>query len=69
MASKGIIIVDTDILIKVYRGDETKREQLEKLSGQVALSIITVLELMQGVNTKKKLFELYKQLGISNYTP
>lgn len=62
MAAKGIIIVDTDILIKVYRGDETKREQLEKLSGKVALSIITVLELMQGVNTKKKLFELYKQL-------
>jgi predicted nucleic acid-binding protein len=42
MASKGIVIVDTDILIKVYRGDEIKREQLEKLSGKVALSIITV---------------------------
>ncbi len=54
--------METDILIKVYRGDKTKREQLEKLSGKVALSIITVLELMQGVNTKKKLFELYKQL-------
>ena len=55
-------MVDTDILIKVYRGDIVKREQLEKLSGRVAISIVTVLELMQGVNSQRKLFQLYRQL-------
>lgn len=57
MATKETIIVDTDILIKVYRGDVTKRQQLERLKGRVAITIVTVLELMQGVNTKKKLFD------------
>ncbi len=61
MAQKGIIIIDTDILIKVYRGDVSRKKDLEKLSGRVAVSIITILELMQGVNSKKKLFELYRQ--------
>jgi predicted nucleic acid-binding protein len=46
----------------VYRGDIVKREQLEKLSGRVAISIVTVLELMQGVNSQRKLFQLYRQL-------
>lgn len=61
MAQKGIIIIDTDILIKVYRGDVAKKKELEKLSGSVAVSIITILKLMQGVNSKKRLIELYRQ--------
>ena len=61
MAKKGIIIVDTDILIKVYRGDNGKKNELEKLSGRLAISVITILELMQGANSQKKLFEWNKQ--------
>ena len=62
MAQKDIIIVDTDILIKVYRGDALKRKQLDKLKGSVAISIITALELMQGISSKRRLIELNTQL-------
>ena len=62
MAQKKIIVVDTDILIKVYRGDEVKKKQLDKLKGNVAISIITALELMQGIKSRRRLFELHKQL-------
>ena len=62
MEQKRLVLVDTDILIKSYRGNEGKRKHLEELKGRIAISSITVLELMQGAKTEKKLIELNKQL-------
>ena len=62
MAAKKVILVDTDILIKVFRGDVTRKKHLDALRGRIAVSIITVLELYQGAVTKQRKYELEKQL-------
>ena len=62
MAKKNIVLVDTDIFIKVYRGNKIKISHLNALKGKISISVITVLELYQGATTRKKLFELNKQL-------
>ena len=62
MAKKNLVLVDTDIFIKVYRGNKIKISHLDTLKGRIAISLISVLELYQGATSKKKLFELNKQL-------
>ncbi len=61
MGTKKVVLVDTDILIKVFRGDAKHRKHLNDLKGRIAISIITALELYQGATTKKKKYELEKQ--------
>jgi predicted nucleic acid-binding protein len=62
MGKKKIVLVDTDIFIKVFRGDAKHKSNLDKLEGRIGISIISVLELFQGANTLKKKYELDKQL-------
>jgi tRNA(fMet)-specific endonuclease VapC len=62
MGQKKIILVDTDIFIKVFRGNAIHKKHLDYLEGRIAISIITALELYQGVNSKKRKYELEKQL-------
>jgi tRNA(fMet)-specific endonuclease VapC len=62
MGKKKIVLVDTDIFIKVFRGDIHYKEHLDLLAGNIAVSVITVLELYQGANTKRRKFDLEKQL-------
>lgn len=39
---KGLkVIVDTDILIKAYRGDEVKIKNLHSLKGLYGISVVT----------------------------
>jgi predicted nucleic acid-binding protein len=62
MVSKKIVLVDTDILIKVFRGDSNHRKHLNDITGRIAISTVTVLELYQGVNSKRRKYDLEKQL-------
>lgn len=64
MEKKKLVLVDTDIFIKVYRGNKIKKSHLDALKNKIAISLISVLELYQGATTKKKLFELNKQLKV-----
>lgn len=57
-----MIIVDTDIIIKVFRGNTIFANQLRKLDGEFAISVVTAFELYNGVNSANRLFELNKQL-------
>ncbi|MCW3114991.1 MAG: type toxin-antitoxin system VapC family toxin [Segetibacter sp.] len=60
MAKDTRIIVDTDILIKIFRGDREKRETLESIQDHLAISVITAMELMKGATSKKREFEVLK---------
>ena len=62
MGKKKIVLVDTDIFIKVFRGDAKHKSNLDKLEGRIGISIISVLELFQGAKSLKKKYELDKQL-------
>lgn len=63
MEKNRLILVDTDIFIKVYRGNKTKKLQLNALKSYIAVSIISVfLELYQGATTREKFYDLTKQL-------
>lgn len=66
MGKKKIVLVDTDILIKVFRGNTIHKKKLDSLSGSITVSIITVLELYQGVHSKKNKIGLEKQLKAYN---
>ncbi len=60
MAKNSGIIVDTDIIIKIFRGDMEKRELLEPIQDELGLSMITAMELISGAKSKKREFEVSK---------
>lgn len=62
MGKKKLVLVDTDIFIKMFRGERVYRENLDALKGNIAVSTITVLELYQGAKGKRRIYDLEKQL-------
>ncbi len=62
MAKNTRIIVDTDIIIKIFRGDKEKREILQPIQDQLGVSVITAMELMNGATSKKREFEILKTI-------
>ena len=62
MGQKPQILVDTDILIKVFRGDKKKKKILDTNKGKLAVSIITYFELLAGLKTKHRIIDLNKQM-------
>lgn len=58
------VIVDTDILIKAYRGDNTKINNLKLLSGRYCISVITAIELIAGAKSIRQLSSMNKVLKI-----
>ncbi len=58
------VIVDTDILIKAYRGDKIKIANLKKLKDKYCISIISACELLIGAQNLKQLAEMNKLLKI-----
>ena len=64
MAEKMRVILDTDILIKAYRGDESKIKNLILLKDQYCISVITAIELINGANTFRQLASFNKVLRI-----
>ena len=63
MGQKPQILVDTDILIKTFRGDSKKRKLLNANKGKLAISIVTYLELLSGLKTKQRIIDLNKQMN------
>jgi tRNA(fMet)-specific endonuclease VapC len=56
------VLVDTDILIKSYRGDKTKQKNLKLLKDKYCISIITALELLNGAQRIHQRAEFEKVL-------
>lgn len=61
MGKESLVLVDTDILIKEFRGNKVIKEHLDHLIGRIAVSIITVIELFNGIRSKKQHDDLIKQ--------
>lgn len=55
-------LVDTDILIKAYRGDKIKEVNLPHLQGKYCISVITACELINGAKSIKQRAEFLKVL-------
>ena len=62
MGKKPQILVDTDILIKIFRGDKKKRKILDDNKGKLAITIITYVELLTGLKIKQRVIELNKKM-------
>ena len=62
MGQKPQILVDTDILIKVFRGNTSHKRTLDKEEDNLAISSVTFLELLFGLKTKRRIFDLEKQV-------
>lgn len=62
MGQKSQILVDTDIIIKVYRGHKEHAATLEKEKGKLAISSITYLELLYGLKSRSRIIDLHKQM-------
>jgi len=56
------ILVDTDIIIKSYRGNETIYKELRAIKEKFAVSVVTALELLNGANNIKQLASTRKEL-------
>lgn len=62
MGKKSQVLADTDILIKIYRGDSEKRKQLLPIQEYLSVSLITVMELYNGIQDRKRRYELSKTI-------
>jgi len=56
------ILVDTDIIIKSYRGNITIFKELQSIKRSFAVSVITAFELLNGANNVKQLISTRKEL-------
>ena len=59
---KKRILVDTDILIKLYRGNEQIRNNLKPIEERLSISVITAMELLQGVQNDAQFFQMRKTI-------
>ena len=62
MGQKPQISIDTDILIKVFRGDKRKKNFLDDNSGKIAVSIITCFERPSGLKIKQRIINLNQKI-------
>lgn len=62
MGQKPQISIDTDILIKVFRGDKRKKKILDDNSGKIAVSIITCFERPSGLKIKQRIINLNQKI-------
>ena len=58
------VIVDTDILIKAYRGDVVKIKNLKLLKNIYCISVISAMELIAGSNNLKQLSSFNRLLKV-----
>jgi len=64
MAQGLKVIVDTDVLIKAYRGDDVKIKNLQSLKGFYGISVVTAIELIAGAKNIKQLSSFNKVLKV-----
>lgn len=69
MAKDPGILIDTDIIIKIFRGDSEKRELLKPIQDELGLSVITAMELMNGANSRKREYEVSKAIKAYYFLP
>lgn len=62
MGQKPQILVDTDILIKVFRGHAFHKASLDKEANNLAISAVTYFELLFGLKTRRRIIDLNKQM-------
>jgi len=55
------MLIDTDVLIWYLRGNQTAREAIEALPA-FSISVVTYMELVQGMRNQRELTELRKAL-------
>jgi hypothetical protein len=61
MATREIVLCDTDVFIEFYKGNSRVISNLKSISEEnIAISIITVGELLFGAFNKKELAQLIK---------
>jgi len=61
--AKNKIIIDTNVLIKLFRGNKFVEEHLNQIGkGNLIVSDITILEMLTGCNTVEKRKQLEEQL-------
>lgn len=58
------VIVDTDVLIKAYRGDIIKIKNLKLLKNSYCISVISAMELIAGSKNLKQLASFNKILKV-----
>ena len=58
------IVLDTNILIEILKGNKTIIEKLESLNSEFQISSITVMELYYGALNKTELFQLKKFISL-----
>ena len=69
---KSLVIVDTCVFIKAFRNDLQAKNDLKKIEGNTAYSVITQLELLVGANTAgnkdsiTKIFETYYGIPVNS---
>ena len=66
MAKAKQILVDTDVLIKVFRGDAGKKKILDDNKVRLSVSVITYFELLSGLKTRQRIIDLNKQMKAYN---
>ncbi|MEO6843888.1 MAG: PIN domain-containing protein [Ginsengibacter sp.] len=64
MAEHLEVIIDTDILIKAYRGDSINIANLKLLKGSYCISVMSAVELIAGSKNIKQFTSLNKVLRV-----
>ncbi|MGZ8538960.1 MAG: PIN domain-containing protein [Flavisolibacter sp.] len=62
MGQNRQILIDTDILIKVYRGNRFHKTILDQQVNNLATSSVTYIELLSGLKTRNSIIDLNKQM-------
>ncbi len=69
MAKSTRVIVDTDIIIKIFRGDKDKKQILEPIQSELGISVITGMELLSGTKSRKREYEVSKTIKAYSLFP
>ena len=69
MAEISKVIIDSDILIKIFRGNSVHKAVLETLAPDLIISCITELELLIGCRNKKMQDEIEESLNLYTVLP
>lgn len=65
-ARRVVMLVDTDVLIWFFRGQESARQAIEDCR-RVELSAVTYMELVQGVRDKGELVQLRRAIRLNGW--
>jgi tRNA(fMet)-specific endonuclease VapC len=63
------VLVDTDILIKAFRGDKIKQNNLKHLKDKYCISVISACELLNGARNFNQRVEFNKALRFYTVAP